>query len=135
MATCAICLAADDGEHVIKTTCGHEFHLSCLLLHAAYIYTDRGQDAPCVPCPMCRGTLVTLKKKHVDNSSRGRNENDNVDEVIVTIPPGESTTIGTTGNTDNDRCRYNCGCMAPIIFGIFIIVVAIIVIVISMNNV
>ncbi|OEU18127.1 hypothetical protein FRACYDRAFT_238561 [Fragilariopsis cylindrus CCMP1102] len=56
---CAICLENLPGQKdYCKTSCGHEFHLSCMLTYGIYKKGAlRSVEATSVMCPLCRKEL------------------------------------------------------------------------------
>ncbi len=54
---CPICIGLiEEGENVPAIPCGHHFHYSCLIFHAA-------SSPPVVSCPLCRGVITEREEK------------------------------------------------------------------------
>lgn len=53
--TCPICL--DDDTNMVETTCGHHFHVACLMSYVYNILVNSIFSNIEIRCPMCRGYI------------------------------------------------------------------------------
>ena len=60
---CAMCLENLPGQNdYCKTSCGHEFHLSCMLTYTVKKGALRCVEATSVMCPLCRKELHNIPR-------------------------------------------------------------------------
>ena len=160
MATpCAICLLSkdDNAEAMIKTECGHDYHLSCILIYATFGTRNKEQH---VPCPICRKALMsredarlyvtstevartepTIGDNQVNNNNsneaNSNNSNDiesNMTNVADNRAPRTRTSIHNTIVIRNRTWIDLFGCISPFLCGVSTVAIALVIIILSVSS-